>query len=150
MKAGRWFTCAINRFIDISSIIPCWIRWAIIMSTGHPSFLSLLTFCIRPDDTDETFLNAWSKLVAICLSLQDLLNGTKVTINMLTRWIRYVVIPIITWDSSRNESPLLVNIIQLLFVTAFSIGFEPSIKVTELKKSTTKSDCHPTTSQHIT
>ncbi|KAE9384942.1 hypothetical protein BT96DRAFT_982178 [Gymnopus androsaceus JB14] len=60
-KAGRWFPCAIDLFIDISAI--------------ETTVLESLNNDYEPDETDQTFLRAWTQLLRICPSLRDLLKN---------------------------------------------------------------------------
>ncbi|KAE9391232.1 hypothetical protein BT96DRAFT_1001546 [Gymnopus androsaceus JB14] len=60
-KAGRWFPCAIDLFIDISAI--------------ETTVLESLNNDYEPDETDQTFLRAWTQLLRICPLLRDLLKN---------------------------------------------------------------------------
>ncbi|KAE9404734.1 hypothetical protein BT96DRAFT_972955 [Gymnopus androsaceus JB14] len=60
-KASCWFPCAIDLFIDISAI--------------ETTVLESLNNNYEPDETDQTFLRAWTQLLHICPSLQGLLKN---------------------------------------------------------------------------
>jgi len=78
-KAGRWFPCAIDLFIDISAI-----ETTVLESLNDDyeyvlifkySFFIVIIHSFRPDETDQTFLRAWTQLLRICPSLRDLLKN---------------------------------------------------------------------------